>query len=377
MPAPTTSLPDIAYRIVDLERLDRARVADLLEHIAAFDERKGAHRWGHASTVEWLTAECAMERRTARDYVRVARRLARWPLVAEAFALRQLSYCQVRAISRAEETEDEAALLRAAHGRTVRQIEQHVRRLRSSRCADLDAAHEGRAKRHLTWFVDDVGSVRFFGRLSAEQGAAFVDALESRAEEAEGDPADPACPAGWSRPPLEARRADALVDLVTGGGAETQVVLHADPEALACEAESREQRAGDVLHLRGGAAVPSALARRLACDCRIGFAELNHGRRRRLVSPQQRRALELRDGRVCAFPGCDRAHGMAAHHLVHWIHGGATDLANLALLCRGHHHLLHEGRFTARRRPDGSVAFADPAGHEIHALGAVGASCSA
>jgi hypothetical protein len=308
-----------------------------------------------------------MERRTAREYVRVAKRLKEWRHVAEAFALRQLSYCQVRAITRAEETEDETALLRAARGKTVRQIEQHVRQLRSSRSADLDAANQGRAKRHVTYFFDETGSLHFFGRLPADQGAAFAEALENAAEEQGGSADDPCCPAGWSRPPVSARRADALVELVTAGGAQTHLVLHADPQALACQ-ERDGKRAGNVLYLRDGPAIPSDLARRLTCDCQISFNDLNHGRAQRLVTARQRAALELRDGRRCAFPGCDRTHGLDAHHLTHWIHGGRTDLDNLALLCNAHHHLLHEGRFTTRRRRNGSLAFADPHGHEIHAL---------
>lgn len=369
MPAADSTLPDIACRIVELEFRDRARVAELLDYIAAFDAKRGAWRWGHASTTEWLAAECAMDRRTAREYVRVAKRLTDWRRVAEAFALGQLSYSQVRAITRAEDTEDEAELLKLARGLTAHQIEQHVRQLRSSVSADLDVAHQGRAKRHVTHFVDEAGSVHFFGRLPADHGMAFVEALETRAEEISGTPDEPACTAGRSRPPIAARRADALVELMTGGGATTHVVLHADPEALACKAERDEQRAGNVLYLRDGPAIPSALARRLACDCEISFAELNYGRSRRLVTPRQRKALEARDGRVCAFPGCDRTHGLDAHHLIHWIHGGRTDLDNLALFCTAHHHLLHEGHFTARRRGrDGTFAFADPRGHEIHAL---------
>jgi hypothetical protein len=362
-------LADIACRIVELESLDRARVADLLEHIAAFDDRRGAHRWGHATTADWLASECAMERRTAREYVRVAKRLVRWRKVAEAFALRQLSYSQVRAITRAQESEDEAELLRVARGRTVRQIEHHVRRLRSSRSADLDAANRGRARRHVTYFYDEIGSLHFFGRLPADQGATFAEALETAAEEQLGNPDDPCCPEGWSRPSVTARRADALVELISGHGTTTRLVLHADPEALACRAEGDEPRAGEVLHLGDGPAIPSELARRLTCDCSISLGDLNHGRARRLVSARQRAALELRDGRVCAFPGCDRSHGLQAHHVTHWIHGGRTDLDNLALLCAAHHHLLHEGRFTTRRRKDATIAFADPDGHEIHRLG--------
>jgi hypothetical protein len=43
-------------------------------------------------------------------------------------------------------------------------------------------------------------------------------------------------------------------------------------------------------------------------------------------------------------PGCDRPVAWCeAHHLRHWLHGGATDLENLVLLCRTHHRAVHEG----------------------------------
>src|SRR4051794_23841038 len=184
-----------------------------------------------------------MDKRTAREYLRVAQRLKLWPNVAEALALRQLSYSQVRELTRAEETEDELEMLAMARGLTAHQIEMRVRQLRSSKSADLDEANQGRAKREIKFFYDEIGSVRFFGRLPADQGAALIEAIEGRAHEIAGVPGDPARPEGWSRPPLRTRRADALVDLVTSGGASTTLILHADPEALACQAERAEDRA--------------------------------------------------------------------------------------------------------------------------------------
>jgi HNH endonuclease len=42
----------------------------------------------------------------------------------------------------------------------------------------------------------------------------------------------------------------------------------------------------------------------------------------------------VRDGGG-VFPGCDRPLAWCeAHHIQHWLDGGPTDLANLALLCR-------------------------------------------
>jgi Domain of unknown function (DUF222)/HNH endonuclease len=70
---------------------------------------------------------------------------------------------------------------------------------------------------------------------------------------------------------------------------------------------------------------------------------LEVGRATRVVSAAQRTALAVRDG-GCRFPGCDRPPAWCeAHHRRHWLHGGATDLDNLVLLCRAHHRAVHEG----------------------------------
>jgi hypothetical protein len=80
---------------------------------------------------------------------------------------------------------------------------------------------------------------------------------------------------------------------------------------------------------------------------------LEVGRATRVVQPAQRAALAVRDG-GCVFPGCDRPLAWCdAHHLWHWVDGGPTDLANLALLCRAHHREVHEGGWRLIRGPDG------------------------
>ena len=87
---------------------------------------------------------------------------------------------------------------------------------------------------------------------------------------------------------------------------------------------------------------------------------LEVGRATRVVAPAQRAAQTGRDG-GCRFPSCDRPVAWCdAHHLRHWLHGGRTDLGNLVLLCRGHHHAVHEGGWRRHRHPDATLTATPP-----------------
>lgn len=110
-------------------------------------------------------------------------------------------------------------------------------------------------------------------------------------------------------------------------------------------------------------------ARLLACDASVSRVilgprsePLDIGRRTPVVPAPMRRAVVVRD-RTCRFPGCDRPPPWCdAHHVVHWADGGMTALANLVLLCRPHHRLVHHGFRVEMidgkplfRRPDGTI----------------------
>ncbi len=97
-----------------------------------------------------------------------------------------------------------------------------------------------------------------------------------------------------------------------------------------------------------GALLAPETARRIACDAGIvpvvlgkDGQVLDLGRRFRLFTSAQLRALWLRDG-GCTFPDCRvPASWCDGHHLRHWADGGATDLENAALLCGRHHTIVH------------------------------------
>jgi hypothetical protein len=89
-------------------------------------------------------------------------------------------------------------------------------------------------------------------------------------------------------------------------------------------------------------------ARKLACDAGIlpvvmgnDGQVLDLGKRFRLFTSAQLRALWLRDG-GCTFPDCSvPATWCDGHHLWHWADGGPTDLDNAGLLCGRHHTIVH------------------------------------
>jgi hypothetical protein len=140
----------------------------------------------------------------------------------------------------------------------------------------------------------------------------------------------------------EQRQADALVELATGNQpAHIQVTSSLETLMGLLGAPAAE--------MEFSLPVSARTVERLACDCsltRILMQEsvaIDVGRSKRVVSGPARKALAARDGH-CRWPGCDRAASWsAAHHVVHWINGGSTDLDNLVLLCHRHHWMVHEG----------------------------------
>lgn len=72
------------------------------------------------------------------------------------------------------------------------------------------------------------------------------------------------------------------------------------------------------------------------------------GKKPRLFSPAQARALAVRDG-GCCWPGCtEPPRRCEPHHVIEHQHGGPTDINNGMLFCEAHHHMLHRSAFTVK-----------------------------
>jgi hypothetical protein len=115
----------------------------------------------------------------AREKVRVANALAKLPKMDERFSKGELSYSNVRAMTRiAGETNEDYLLMIAKHG-TAHHVEKLVSKYRTAkRVQDASAANEQYRDRELSHYYDHDGCLLIKARLPAEQGALIVKALE-------------------------------------------------------------------------------------------------------------------------------------------------------------------------------------------------------
>ncbi|MGI8460647.1 MAG: DUF222 domain-containing protein [Solirubrobacterales bacterium] len=367
--------------------------------IAELDRREGYLAWGCRTCSHWLSLRCGVAIRSGQEHVRVGRALGELQLVREAFSRGELSYSKVRALSRIATPALEGELLEIARNATGAQLDRLVRSYRGAESTiDANAAHE---RRFFGWDWEEDGSFSFRGRLSAEEGALFLAALEA-AREGRSAESDGTADQDEPTPRRSVRNPDAVVAMAecaqaaasadSAGGERHQVVLHVDVEQF----DWKRGRLDD------GPSLAPETARRLACDASIvtsfesGGRALSVGRKTRSIPPAIRRALRARDG-GCRFPGCTARRFVDAHHIEPWSTGGETSLSNLAEFCRHHHRLLHEGGFTVERigprrlrfrRPDGRIVPGRPrrvrgrpkaiaAEHRRNGLGVASDGCAA
>jgi hypothetical protein len=389
---------DLESELLGLAGHIAAAEARFLQLLGEFDERGGWAGDGIRSCAHWLSWRAGMSRRTAVERLRVAHALRNLPRITEAFAAGRVSYSKVRALTRITGTDTatltriaaeiaagttdlphttvadpdtaEQVLLNLALCGTANHVETIVRAVRHRHTPPENTA----ARRSLSWYWEEDGSLILRGRLTPDAGAAFIAAIEGLVPP--GTPVShpvPPAPDDLDERALEqepgpavdrvaARRADALLTLINRPDDEVvergqaRVIVHLDATTGAAR-------------LDGGPDIPNSTAERLACDARVQ-ALLNDrtgnrmylGRARRLATPAQISALTVRDGAGCQFPGCTHTRHLHAHHVAHWLYGGRTDIDNLILICSHHHAAIHDHGYRIRRlagrweflRPDGT-----------------------
>ncbi len=357
-------------RLLELQRLAERVDAEAIRCAAAWD---AVAAWAEDSVLgprSWLASRASMTDSAANRLLRSARLLRDHDHTAEALAAGDITVAHVHALATAAHeradafTEHETTLVVAARTVEPRDFTTVTRRWRE--LADDEQSRRDAAfafERRGLQFSPTTGGSVLSGFLDPEASAIVIAALDAL------EPPDST--ADHDRRSLAQRRADALAlacerslagtlpDTRPLNGVDTLV----DYETLAGRPGTARTGTGlDSLRcdIAGFGPVARITAERLACDCALGRVVmqarsqiLDYGRRTRTVPRGLQRMIRLRD-QHCQWPGCRApASWCDVHHLVHWLHGGATSEANLALLCRHHHVACHEGGWKLARGPGG------------------------
>ena len=323
--------------------------------VRRFDKSGEYAAEGALSVTAWLKWRCKLSGGAAAERVEVARQLDKLPKTEEALARGDVGYQHVAVLARTAEhvgaaavRKEEANLLHAAQTMDPGQFTTVAKNFehRVDAAGALAEANHAYQRRyfHVSESVD--GLVRLDGVLDAEGGATLRSALQAFMKPVKDDART-----------YGQRSVDALVELCRQGsrgkrdgtGPRPQLIIRASLDTLA---GTKGAPAGE---LEGGGTVPTETVQRYACDSALvrmtGRTELDHelNHASRTLPASTRRALESRDRR-CVWPGCGRPLSWCdGHHLVWWTKGGETSLSNLAMLCRPHHRLVHEGGWSLAR----------------------------
>jgi hypothetical protein len=352
--------------------------------IAEVDRRGIWADQGARTCAHWLSWRCGLSVGVGREHVRVGRALATLPTLRAAFEKGVLSYSKVRAITRVATPAIETSLVEMAGYATASQLETIVSAFRRAAPDEGVAALERHRGRYLHAYTDDGGMVVINARLSPEDGATVLAAIEATRQELSEDAAhagEPAPGASAETPspepiaadqPFAASCADALVAVCEAhqgaalrrpfaSGPRASVVVHTDRQVL-CDAGAE-----GCAHVEGVGVISAHTVQRLVCDAAVSAVSFNpdgtavpEGRTRQ-VPDSLRRAVLTRDG-GCRWPGCTRRRYVDVHHVVFVSNGGRTRLTNLATLCRAHHRLVHEGGYHLEMDAHARVTVTTPNG---------------
>ena len=364
----------------ELQTMEQAIAAKKLKWLAEIERRASFRRDGYLSTTDWLSDRFNVTRGSAKEQVKTAGALDALPEARAALQQGELSPSAVRVLTAAWESHPEAfeasgsSLLEEAKTKPIGDLRRTAEDWshRQDRDGGLEQLRKARERRGFDICPTPSGMVRANGELDPEGGEHVMTAVQAVVD------ADVKTGGPDFRTPRQ-RRADALVELARRyldsterpqvGGERPHVTVTVGLEAL----RGMGNRTAELDH---GGVVHNDTARRLACDASVrrivlgpSSEPLDVGRKTPVVPAAIRRAVIARD-KTCRFSGCGRpASWCDVHHIKHWADGGETSLSNCVLLCRRHHHLVHEEGFTVEmrdaepvfRRPDGSVIEANRA----------------
>lgn len=252
---------------------------------------------GSPTCAHWVAEALDIEVSTVREWLRIGRALGGLRIVDAAFDQGRLSYSKIRALTRVATVDNEAELCEMAErvpaGRLPHAIAGWL--LRHESPEETEARQHN--SRGLWWRVDVDGMVAGCFRLPPRHAAGVQAAVDSEITRSRPSRASAGAPPDAARwPTVAQQRADALVDLVEGGGTgvATEVVVHV--RADGCSLDDGTPIASSVVER----IAPESFLRALIHDAE--GRPINASGRQRHPTARQRRVVHERD-RACVDCG--------------------------------------------------------------------------
>ena len=314
----------IALAIIEAGANNANALYRLVKLCGAFEQTSIWAIDGFPTAAHWIALALDVEVCTAREWIRISKKLEGLLLIDQAFANRVISYSKVRALSRFATKDNQAELLAIAQGVPAGRLNRVLAgwSLKNQNPELINNRH--RAERGLFVNDDPDGAVVATLRLPPLPGKRLLAAVDARVMKDTDASTDAS---------LAQRRADALVELVTTGPAkvDTEVVIHLRGDGAGFD--DGTPIAGSIVE----AIAPESFIRVLIHEA--DRLPINASGRHRHPTVRQKRVVKERD-RHCV--DCGSEEFLQYDHVPDFEQSRRTQVDELVLRCSRCHKKRHK-----------------------------------
>ncbi|MCP5032124.1 MAG: DUF222 domain-containing protein [Actinomycetia bacterium] len=283
---------------------------------------------GKPTPAHWLAETADVEVCTAREWIRIGRKLRCLPVTADAFATGAISYSKVRTLTRLATPDNEAELVDLASGVPAGELRRSLALWLKARMSPKEFEDHQHSRRSVTWRTEADGMIRFTLRLEPLIAATLISLLAKIVMRPKPRPAT-----SESWPTAAQQHADAFNEVLSegAGAVDTEVVVHvrADGATLADGTPIADTVVERI--------APKSFIRALIHDA--NGKPVDASNRRRHPTTRQKRVINERDSHTCV--DCGRSDLLNYHHHPDYGQTNHTVTAETELRCAPCHHRHH------------------------------------
>lgn len=281
-----------------------------------------------ASAAHWIAAVADIEVCTAREWIRVGRRLRSLTFIADLFEADELSYSKVRTLTRLATPDNEQQLAAIAIDVPAGALPRAIAAWLHRNSDDQELERLQHEQRSVTWRNEPDGMVTFTARLPPLVAGQLISRLTTHVMSTR-----PTTTAIEQWPSLAQQHADALARLLQEGtgGLTTELIVHVRDDGAS---------------LDDGTAIPMSAVERIAPGAFIRALihdadnrPINASAKRRHPSARQKRVVKERD-QACV--DCGATSLLEYDHVPDFAQTGHTVVEELQLRCAPCHQRRHE-----------------------------------